>query len=209
MSAPNTYQLRLLGKAVKHLEEKYILAYLDLKRLLAEKPTGYKEKFQEIFVPYYALNSGGLTKDFMTRYFDLLFGLEIQDDDPYTPFLLELYEIRRRKGDRALQSSFVSKLVAIHDESSPIFDRHVSYFFGITIPRNDSVKFRIAGFVENLKHLRKIYQCWAEDPRFRKILLKVKQKYPGLENCATSRIADFLVWTVGRKKLGSNPEAEK
>ncbi len=205
MSAPNRYQLRLLGEAIKHLEQKDISPYFELKRVLAEKPTGFQTKFRQIFESYYGLNAAGVTNDFRDRYFGLLFGLEIQDDDPYTPILLELYEIPRHKGDKALQCSFVSKLVAIHDESHPIFDRHVSDFFGINVPSNGSVDFRIAGFLANLEYLRKTYECWTEDAEFQKILLTVKQTHPYLNGCTTPRIADFLVWTVGRNKLGSTP----
>jgi hypothetical protein len=206
MSEPNKYQLILLREATMHLEETNVSPYLTLRYLLTKKPAGFQAEFRRIFESYYGLNSGGLTEAFKNRYFDLLFGLEIQDhDDPHTRILAELYEIPRRKGDKALQCSFVSKLVAIHDESYPIFDRHVSDFFGISVPSNWSLDFRIAGFMENLKHLRNTYQCWSEDSEFQKILLTLKQRHPYLNGCTTPRIADFLVWTVGHNKLGSTP----
>ncbi len=209
MRAPNRYQLTLLVEAIKHLKEENISPYLKLKRILAEKPVGFETAFRQTFESYYGLNAGGVTRAFKDRYFNLLFGLEIQDDDdPYTPILIELYQIPRRKGDKALQCSFVSKLVAIHDESHPIFDRHVSDFFGITVPSNGSVDFRVAGFLANLKYLRKTYESWSEDSEFQKVLLVVKQRHPYLNDCTTSRIADFLVWTVGRKKLGSDLATE-
>jgi hypothetical protein len=206
MSAPNRYQLILLHKATMHLEEENISPYLELKRLLTDKPGGFQREFRRIFESYFGLNAGGVTDAFKDRYFELLFGLEIQDrDDPHTPILMELYEIPRRKGDKALQCSFVSKLVAIHDESYPLFDRHVSDFFGIAVPSNGSIDFRVAGFIANLKHLRKTYQRWSEDSEFQKILLAVKQRFPYLKDCTAPRIADFLVWAVGRNKLGSTP----
>ena len=206
MSAPNRYQLILLGEAAVHLKEENISPYLELKRLLTNKPSGYQREFRRIFESYYGLNAGGVTDAFKDRYFELLFGLKIQDhDDPHSPILMELYEIPRRKGDKALQCSFVSKLVAIHDESYPIFDRHVSDFFGITAPSNGSIDFRIAGFIANLKYLRKTYQSWSEDASCQKILLAVKQRRPYLKDCTAPRIADFLVWAVGSNKLGSTP----
>jgi hypothetical protein len=206
MSAPNRYQLILLGEATMHMEETNVSPYLMLKHLLTKKPAGFQADFRRIFESYYGLNAGGVTDAFKDRYFGLLFGLEIQGhDDPYTPILMELYAIPRRKGDKALQCSFVSKLVAIHDESCPIFDRHVSDFFGITVPSNGSVDFRVAGFLANLKYLRQTYESWSEDSEFQKILLAVNQKHPYLKGCTTPRIADFLVWTVGRNKLGSTP----
>ena len=59
MSTPNRHQLILLGEAVMHLEEKNISPYLELKRLLTNKPNGYQREFRRIFEPYYGLNTGG------------------------------------------------------------------------------------------------------------------------------------------------------
>ncbi|MBI3922507.1 MAG: hypothetical protein HY318_13880 [Armatimonadetes bacterium] len=209
MTSPNAYQLGLLSEAISHLTDSDIAPYLKLKRLFAEQPSGFEVDFRRTFESYYGLNAGGVSKTFKDRYFDLLLGLKIEEGlDPYTPILKELYEFPRRRGDKALQCSFVSKLVAIHDETRPIFDRHVSDFFGITVPSNGSVDFRIAGFVTNLRWLRDTYHRWSEDNWFQKILLMVRKEHHSLESCADPRVTDFLVWTVGRKKLGSNTATE-
>ena|SRR5688572_5575283 len=203
MTGPNKYQLSLLRLAVSHLKESDYLPYFNLKRLLAARPAGFKAEFRRIFEHYYGLNTGGLTDTCKVRYFELLFALVLHEGvDPYTRILKELYGIPRRKLDNALQCSFISKLVAIHDEAYPIFDRHVSEFFGITVPTNGSIDFRIAGFVANLEWLRETYQHWSKDSQFQNIVLTVKQEHPSLKCCANPRIADFLVWTVGRNNLG-------
>ena len=203
MTGPNKYQISLLRLAVTYLKEEDYIPYFDLKRLLAERHAGFKTEFRRIFEHYYGLNTGGITDTFKARYFELLFDLVLHEGvDPYTLILKELYDIPRRKLDNALQCSFVSKLIAIHDEAYPIFDRHVSKFFGVTVPTNGSIDFRIAGFVANLEWLRETYQLWSVDSQFQKIVLTVKQKHPLLEDCSDPRIADFLVWTVGRNKLG-------
>jgi hypothetical protein len=210
MNAPNKYQLSLLREAIKKLDAEGLQTYLTLKRLLREQPDGFKDQFRRMFENYYGLNTGGVTGPFKNRYFELLFGLKLEEGvDPYTPILKELYEIPRRKGDKALECSFVSKLVAIHDETRPLFDQHVSAFFGITVPSSGCVDFRIAGFVDNMEWLRQTYCCWSADSQFQRILSTVKQKRPSLEGCADPRLADFLVWTVGRKKLKSSPEGER
>ena len=206
MSAPNRYQLDLLGKAVAHLRQEEFAPYLRLKHLLSERPSGFQVEFRRTFANYYGLQHGGLADAFKDRYFELLFELKLQDvADPYTPILKELYEIPRRLGDKALQCSFVSKLVAVHDESRPIYDRHVSNFFGIVVPPVGDVDFRIAGFLTNLHWLRETYQRWSQDSQFQGILQSVQQKHPALQDCAMTRLADFLVWTVGRKKLWKYP----
>jgi hypothetical protein len=202
---PNKYQLGLLRKAVSYLELKDISPYLTLRELLNEKRAGFEEEFTPKFEKYYGLRGrAGLTDDFKKRYFEILFSLKVKDhNDPHTPILKELYEFRRLQGDKALQCSFVSKLVAIHDESYPIFDKHVEAFFGISAPDRDSenVDFRIAGFVANLMYLRYIYRCWAGDNEFQTIVQAAKQRFPILKPCTVPRIADFLVWAVGHYKL--------
>jgi hypothetical protein len=203
MNSPNKYQLALLSQAITYLNESDYSPYLKLKRLLVDQPVGFRVEFRQTFERYYGLNTGGVSDAFKRRYFELLFELELPEScDPYTPILKELYSIPRRLEDNALQCSFVSKLVAIHDETRPIFDRHVSDFFGITVPSSVWVDFRIAGFVTNLTRLRETYQHWSGDKQFMEILSAVKQKHPSLKNCTSTRVADFLVWTVGRKKLG-------
>jgi hypothetical protein len=210
MNSPNRYQLALLSEAIAHLKDSDILPYLKLKRMLTDQPVGFQPEFRQTFERYYGLNAAGVSDAFKRRYFELLFDLKLKEDgDPYTSILKELYSVLRRKEDKALQCSFVSKLVAIHDETRPIFDRHVSHFFGITVPSNGWVDFRIAGFVANLMWLRETYQHWSGDERFIDILSAVKHKHPSLKDCAGARVTDFLIWTVGRKKLGSDSRAEK
>jgi len=145
MNAPSPHQLRLLSEALAYLRYADYAPYLTLKRLFLARQDGYQALFCREFARFYGLNAGGVTEAFKKRYFELLFGLRIQEGvDPYTPILTELYEIPRRQGDKALQCSFVSKLVAMHDETRPLYDRHVSAFFGITVPPNASVEVRIS-----------------------------------------------------------------
>jgi hypothetical protein len=205
MIVPTRYQLDLLGEAVKYLKEEDYAPYLKLKHLLAEKPSGFRLEFRRTFESYYVMGAAGLTEDFKNRFFELLFALAIRDDDPYTSLLKDLYEYPRRQGDKSLQCSFVSKLVAVHDESRPILDKHVSNFFGIKIPSTGGVDFKISVFVACIGLLRKIYQGWAEDSQFNEILSRLKLRHPRLVNCDTCRVADLLVWTVGREALWDSP----
>ena len=177
MNGPSKYQLALLRLAVGRLQTKDYSPYLTLLRLLAEKPPGYKAKFEPIFVSFYGLNTAHLGEAFHREYFRCLFGLKLHEGvDPYAPILRSLYKCVRRKGDNALQCSFVTKLVAIHDESRPIFDRHVGGFFGISAPAYGNLEFKISGFVENLCWLRAIYNTWSDVPSFQKILVTLKIK---------------------------------
>lgn len=202
MSCPNKHQLSLLCSAVGYLEEKEYGKYFRLKGLLAERSKGYKKEFSRIFINFYRLNAARTTSKFRNQYFKLLFGLDIKDaPEPHAVMLKKLYKIKGSNGRQALQCSFVSKLVAIHDETYPIYDKHVGCFFGISVPSYGDVDFRITGFLTNLMWLRETYHKWSRNTQFQAIVTKMKKKHPSLSQCSDSRLADFLVWTVGRKEL--------
>ena len=195
-------QWKLLDKAAARINPIAIDNYLELRRLLVSKSPAHRKHFRRAFSTFYRLQIGGLTEAFKDRYFELLFRhAPGSDQDPYTSILLALYEVRRRQGDRSIQASFASKLVAIHDESRPIFDRHVSHFFGISVPSLGSPEFRIARFVENLAIIRSRYDEWSADPKFKTIVTKARQVNPRILECHPNRICDFLVWTIGNQKL--------
>ncbi len=200
----------LLTKAADTITPKEFSDYFRLKALLANPTPKNRQAFRHGFTTYYRLNIGGLTDDFKQAYFDLLFACTpVGDPDPYTKLLLDLYKLPRRKGDQTIQASFVTKLVAIHDESRPIFDRHVSAFFGVGVPSVGSKEFRVAGFVRNLRAIQTEYESWAADARFADVRAAISEKQPLMKNCHPTRVCDFLVWTVGarltpKSKLGTD-----
>ena len=169
--AADAYRWALLSKAADAIRPADFAEYFELRRLLGSRRPADHREFQVRFARYYRLNNGGLTEAFKRRYFQLLFtSRPCGEEDPYTPLLLTLYRFPRRKGDHSLQASFVSKLVAIHDESRPLYDVHVRNFFGMAPPAVGSIEFRIAGFVENLRRIQEEYESWTVDPHLRACL---------------------------------------
>lgn len=210
MSGPTAFQLDLLSQAVQCVAEDDVVAYQELKRLFAAKDDAARIEFRRAFERYYGLYAGGVTKSWRDRYFELLFGLHLQEGvDPYTPVLRSLYAIPRHRGDQALQFSFVSKLVAIHDESYPLYDRYVSGFFGIAPPSIGGTSFRIAGFVAHMQWLRQTYMSWAQSIAFQQVIASLRERYPRLHTVGVSRIADMLVWAAGKCGLECAPETER
>lgn len=192
----------LLQRAADVTEQGAFAEYFELKRLLQSNNANDRREFETLFSTFFRLHSGGLTPEFKAKYFERLFEfVPGRDVDPYTQLLLELYGFPRRQGDRALQASFVSKLVAIHDESRPLFDRHVSNFFGLSVPCVGKIEFRISRFTAHLNDIQAHYQSWAADSRFGSVAQALFMKQPRLRGCHPSRICDFLVWTVGAEKL--------
>jgi hypothetical protein len=202
-----TAQLPLIEAAAGALDPKPVRTYTRLRQLLGTEGAQARVAFETEFTRYYGLNSGGVTPQFRTVYFDRLYALrgEAINDSCYAPLLQELYEIPRHKGDKALPCSFVSKLIAIHDESRPLFDKYVSRFFGLAAPQSASLDLRIAGFVSNLTTMQANYHAWIEDTRFRVVLEKVRGRIPPLRRCHLVRVCDFLVWQTGKQGRQAAP----
>lgn len=178
--------------------------YLDLKRLFAERTSVARERFQRLFTRFYNLNSAGLSPDFLRRYFEILFGnaVIVNGRPAFETILNELWVIKSRKGYCALHFSFVSKMVAMHEETSPIYDRHVLAFFDRKVPATAIQKAdRIAWFVKFLDDIKASYTTWASDRRIVPVLDKLKSRDSNLRELHPIRLMDFLVWTVGNRNL--------
>jgi len=178
--------------------------YLELKELLAENTSQARSQFRYLFTDYYGMNTAGLTNDFKDRYFEILFGDDVfSNGEPnFQPILTTLSLIPNRKGFSTLQCSFVSKLVGMRRESSPIYDSHVSKFFGERVPSpSRSQESRILWFVDFLKRVAQDYTSWAHDERVCAILRRFKKCDERLAHCDTIRLMDFLVWNVGNREL--------
>jgi hypothetical protein len=193
--------VHILAAAAEVLRKRDIAPYLRLRGFVRDGMSGDREDFAGKFSAYYGLNRAGLSSDFKAAYFRLLFAYRVdQNDDPHTPILLHLYEFPRLQGDQIVAASFTSKLVAIHDEAQPLFDRHVTAFFGIGVPTFGSLDFRIAGFVQNLQQIRRTYEAWSQIPSLAAVTGRVKQERPVLKDTHHNRIWDFLVW-IARARL--------
>jgi hypothetical protein len=178
--------------------------YLELKTLLPNVTPQARSQFRTLFTNYYGLNTGGLTQDFKDKYFAILHSGEIfKNQKPqFDSILLDLHKIPRKKGDKAMPFSFVSKLVAIHDEKSPIYDRHVLNFFGEQAPpATTPMTGRINWYVGFLNQVATDYAEWSQDARVTPILTNLKNRDQQLAQCDVIRLMDFLVWKVGNQKL--------
>ncbi len=176
--------------------------YLEVRRLY---PLGDTPEFRRIYSNYYHLNVAHPSAQFIDRYFDLLFSTEIESmQAPYSQILEELREFPSQNGNRSLQFSFVSKLMATRDERKPVYDKHVRTFFGLSSLSYGDDDSRISKFTHQLNTLSATYNAWEQDRNFKKILAKVREKIPALNGCPATRIADLLVYTVGKHHLNNS-----
>ena len=193
-----------LDEAEKLIFHNDFCPYLELKEMLTDTSPLVRRRFRLLFTNYYGLNVAGLTDAFLDRFFGILFGgnVIVSGKPDFSTILNELCFIPRKKGDCAMPYSFVSKLVAMHRESSPIYDRHVLAFFGEEAPSASVTKgVRIAWFIAFLKGVAEDYERWAEDSRVIAIIDRLKMRDGRLANCQVVRLLDFLVWKVGNQKL--------
>ena len=138
--------------------------YLDLRDIFSEcKTTSDSTKralFENKYSTYYGLGAARLPERWRKRYFNVLFDREkkiVAGEKVYEKILLKL-EHRRENGVRILPFSFVSKLIAFHDESRPLFDQRAHHFFGLGPLEFGSKEFRISGFVQNPNEIAQRYQ---------------------------------------------------
>jgi len=195
--------------AESQILKKDFVPYLELKSLFQNQTPQSRDQFREIFIKYYGLNVGGLTDTFKDEFFKILFGgnVIIKGLPDFNTILNRLFVIPRKQGDYAMPFSFVSKLVAMHSEKSPIYDRHVLAFFGEKAPdSNISIQNRINWFENFLNQTATDYETWAQDKQIIPILNKLKKRDSRLSQCDDLRLIDFLVWKIGNKKLLNNNE---
>lgn len=195
----NNNIIKLFKLAETHINSNDILKYINLKILFEDKKR--RNEFCKKFKSYYGLNQGGLSKKQLDIYFEALFSLKnIKNyEKNFKSLIKKLYRLPRKKGDHSVQCSFISKLLSFIDESYPIYDKYVGKFFGIIVPLEPTLEFKINIIINNMMSIKENYELWLSDQRLKKIIQRIKNKY-GI-NCHNIRIIDFLIYVIGKKKL--------
>lgn len=196
--------LDALDKAETLMFHSDFCPYLELKELLPNATPDARGRCRSLFTNYYGLNIGGLTDAFKNRFFEILFGANVivNGQPDFITILNELSLIRSKQGYYTMPFSFVSKLVAVHQETSPIYDHYVLRFFGEKAPATSLPKpDRIAWYLGFLKQVAADYVAWAKDTEISSIVDRLKARDHKLAQCDAVRLMDFLVWKVGNQKL--------
>jgi hypothetical protein len=182
-----------------------ICPYLELKELLLKNTQKSRERFCVLFKRIYGMDKAGLTDTFLNRFFEILFDGKIYTESglpDYSAILRRLYKFKRKQNDFALQFSFVSKLVATHQDNCPFYDKHVRAFFGKKMPaKSEGIKKRIEWYVDFLNYVRRSYTEWEKNNRIKPLINRIRARDSRLMKCDTVRLMDYLVWNVGNKKL--------
>ena len=209
-SETETQIMNLQQKHIDALEEaetlmfhKDFCPYLELKEMFPDTSPLARRRFRTLFMDYYDLDGGRLTDAFKDRFFEILFGVNviINGQPDFSAILNELYLIPRLKGDSAMQFCFVSKVVGMHRENSPIYDRYVLAFFGekvpaASVPKQDRINW-LVGFLGRIA----TDYATAQDGRVIPIIDRLKARDQRLAHCDVIRLLDFLIWKVGNQEL--------
>ena len=193
------------------LAHKDFCPHLELKELLPYCRTNKikQKRFRSLFSDYYGFNNykrfiqKSLRRKFEDAFYKILFrGNIFEDGKPaFCKIFSELSKYKSKKAKYALHFSFISKMIAMHYENSPIYDSHVRAFFkkepshlnGRDIDR------RIEKFIEFLNGVRADYEKWVENARISKVIQNLKKRDVRLKNYDQVRLLDFLVWKSEQK----------
>lgn len=187
-----------LEAAERQLIPRNFERYLRLKDLLKCNNSSAQKEFRRVFRSFYGMTvRTGASVDFDKRFFEILF-LQEGPTPSFSEVVGSLAHIPTPSGKRALQFSFASKLVAMHRENSPIYDRHVRSFFNEKLPSQKlSDESRILLVDEFLRHVENSYEGWMSELRVQAMLKRMAIRDPNLGKCHANRLLDILVWKVG------------
>lgn len=199
-------QITALTKALKDDKLKNITAsYLDLKEMRANPEC---EEFRNRFMNFYGMNKYRQESEFLNIFFGSSLNITVgpYDEEKNEEIVRNLLKVKIKQKKQILHFSFVSKLVNLYDESMPIYDTHVCYFFERGLYKSTSNKDRrieaeIRSYKKLLLDIRETYQKSAEIPEVKDILKELEKIDERLKVCNLVRLLDFLVYTVGVNSL--------
>jgi hypothetical protein len=185
------------AQIIERIEHEAVEVDTFLRELFERGPIENDKVFQFVFRSFYRLDNAGLTRDFKTRYFELMEQWRGHSEINLRELAGILREIPNLKGQRSLQFSFVTKLANTVSPQYPIYDADVARFFDFRSP--DTGK----QFEDRLNAYMKFYESLRSD--YQKILRQNLLAGPRLlfrtkfsEQIPEIRVLDFIFWTAGK-----------
>jgi hypothetical protein len=166
-------------------------AYLT--RQLRACDVSMNEVYKLIYTRYYGLKGAGLTEAFLSRYFELL---EKTKDSGFNlrAIALDLRRYPNRKGQLALQFSFITKIGTTFDPHLPVYDSRLVELFGI---RNSKIvrdyDKRLDAHIQDLAEISKRIDMCVNVPSFSNIVDRCKLGNE-VDPLPAGRIADLILW---------------
>ena len=194
-------QLAIVTEAAEWLDPGRVSDYLTLRQLVARRDPAERMLLELQFLRFYSLEMPLAGEDLRHRLFDLLYTLT----GPVTraTYRSLLNALARAAGtqdpDGPLPASMVSHIVSLYDEGAPVYDRHVSHFFGLVVPARGDRDYRIALYLDHLERINRTYMDWATNPAFCRTTAELCERIPDLATCHPVRVCHMLIETAVRR----------
>jgi len=195
-------RISLLANAVGEISEKTISPYIRIKEMLKNINNENKSTFEKTFRKYYGMNSAGLSDEFFQAFFSILYTAKHNGDFPSGRVILEkLYTIKRKKGDKSMQYSFVSKLLNALDEDHPIIDKYVKKFLQIEPPPKNKKENQLQWYEETIFKIKQEYGELIQNGIINKCFEMLDRRLPQFKNIYPLRKLDFLIYSAGKSGI--------
>lgn len=194
-------QLQIVIEAAEWLDPARVKGYLTLRQMVARRDPAERMPLELQFMRYYGLEMPRAGEDFRRQLFNTLYTFT----GPVTPAtyrtLLDILAHAAGTQDThgPLPASLVSLIVSLCDEGAPIYDRHVSHFFGLVVPATGDRDYRIALYLDHLERINRTYMGWATNPAFCRTTAQLCERIPDLATCHPVRVCHMLIEAAVRR----------
>jgi len=185
------------------IDEKYCKQYRTITEKLHGIDVRNDSEYQRTYKNFWTMNPW-LNKKFCVSYFTKLEQYKNNKKDINLESLLrDLYKIPvNNKGTRALQFSFVTKLIHVIDNNKPIYDNKIGDFYFIRITDNNDIDERIESGIRIYRFLEKEYKRILRKKLLEKSLDhidKIVRKHS--QGCTFSKVKliDAIIWAFVSK----------
>lgn len=188
----------LLAQAANKITKETILPYIELKYLFKNLGQNTNSKFEKAFRKYYGMNNAGLSEEFFEIFFKNMHELKGRKNPDGKKLLESLFEIKRKKGDRSMQYSFVSKLLNLLDENHPIIDKHVKKVLKIKTILKGSKEEKLKWYEETVEKIKREYSNLLKEQAAHAALDELERRIPETKPLSSTRKLDFLLFYAGK-----------
>lgn len=155
--------------------------------------------FQFTYRSFYRLDNAGLTKEFKSKYFELLQKYRTCDID-LKEICIELFIYKTKKGLNSVQFSFATKLANMIDDTYPIYDSEVARLFNFNQPyylKDRDLK--IDKYLEQYDYIKYASKELVSNKNIQDISSEMDNLFG--ESCRkidNIKKLDFLMWSAGK-----------
>jgi hypothetical protein len=158
--------------------------------------------FQFVYRSFYGLDRAGLTDEFKSEYFRLLESARDSVQVDIRDIVSRLYEYPNRRGKKALQFSFATKLLHTVNDQYPVYDSAVALMFDFNAPYSyKPFEKRLEEYTFFYNHLQNIYVEILASQVLEDLINGFRQRFPRQQaKISDVKTLDFIFWSAGKLK---------